>query len=370
MGQVIIMKARRGKLIAATLVALLAGPALIAAQPAPDRTKAGVDAWESGDYAKAVGIWRPLAAAGDADAQFNLAQAHRLGRGVAVDETTARGWYLKAAQQNHPQAQANYGLLLFQKGERAGAMPWLQKAAERGDPRAQYVVGTALFNGDNLPKDWTRAYALMTRAAAAGLPPAVNSLAEMDKYVPLQQRQQGTTMARELERSAALANANPAPAPKPAVAAKPAQVAQPAPVAKPVAIAPPVRVAAAQPAPQPVKADPVRSEPQPVRTEAKPAAAKAKSVRVAVPAPVDTSTPVAGGGWRIQLGAFSEPGKAKGLWSRLAAKSALSGKQSYLVKAGPVTRLQAGPFASRAAADKACAAIRSGDQGCFSAKGI
>src|SRR5690606_24712069 len=128
--------------------------------------KAGVAAWQRGDYAAALAIWRPLAAVGDAEAQFNIGQAHRLGRGVAQDEAAAMRWYERAARQGLTQAEANYGLLLLQK-DRAAAMPWLAKASAKGDPRAQYVVATALFNGDPPPADPVRAYALMSRAAAA-----------------------------------------------------------------------------------------------------------------------------------------------------------------------------------------------------------
>ena len=40
--------------------------------PAFADVKDGVDAWQSGNYPAAVAEWRPLALAGDADAQFNL----------------------------------------------------------------------------------------------------------------------------------------------------------------------------------------------------------------------------------------------------------------------------------------------------------
>ncbi|MET0269747.1 MAG: tetratricopeptide repeat protein, partial [Sphingomonas sp.] len=191
------------------LILLIAGaatPAMAApggrAEPAVETAiRDGAEAWEAGNFARALALWRPLAAAGNADAQYNLAQAYRLGRGVATDPAQARGWYLKAAEQGHAEAQANYGLMRFHAGERKDALPWLNKAAERGDARAQYVVGTALFNGDVAGKDWVRAYALMTRAAAAGLPQATTSLAEMDRWVPLGQRQQGTALARDMERS-------------------------------------------------------------------------------------------------------------------------------------------------------------------------
>jgi cell division septation protein DedD len=348
------MKLGIGRIV---IVALLAGALspVSAAAPAPakdaapagesDLVKSGAQAWDAGNYTRALAIWRPLALAGDPYAQFNLAQAYRLGRGVQVDEKVAQDWYYKAAQQDHPQAQANYGLLLFQNGDRKGGLPWLQKAAEKGDPRAQYVVGTALFNGDTLPKDWVRAYALMTRAAAAGLPPAVTSLGEMDKYMPLQQRQQGTALARDLERQAALAMADDrsgelvrATPPKPRATA-----AAVAPVPVPPSTLPTPRYAAAPP---PVKAVAARPAPRPVEQ----------------PEPA----PAAGnGGWRVQVGAYGDPAAAGKVWDGIAGKAPGLGLHSYLVKAGAVTRLQAGPLASRADANRACARIKAAGADCF-----
>jgi len=81
--------------------------AALGAVPAAADVKAGVDAWSRGDYATAIDQWRPLAIAGDADAQFNLAQAYKLGRGVTLDPALAESWFRKAALQGHVQAQDN-----------------------------------------------------------------------------------------------------------------------------------------------------------------------------------------------------------------------------------------------------------------------
>ena len=61
--------------------------------------KAGIDAWQRSDYTHAVSIWRPLAEGGDADAQFNLGQAYRLGRGVPLDLAAATIWFERAARE-------------------------------------------------------------------------------------------------------------------------------------------------------------------------------------------------------------------------------------------------------------------------------
>jgi len=175
---------------------------LLAPAAALADVKAGADAWSRGDFAAAVREWQAPAAKGDPDAEFNLGQAYRLGRGVPRDLVKAEDLFGKAAAQGHVQAADNYGLLLFDKGEREKAMPYVRAASDRGDARAQYLMGIAHFNGDLAPKDWKRAYALMTLAQGAGLPQASQALGQMDRFIPLPDRQAGATLAAELAQQA------------------------------------------------------------------------------------------------------------------------------------------------------------------------
>jgi len=311
-----------------------------AAIPAGADVKAGVDAWAKGDFPKAVAEWRPLAVAGDADAQFNLGQAYKLGRGVPLDPAMAESWFRKAAVQGHFQAQDNYGLALFQSGKKADALPWLEKSVARGEPRTQLVLGTMLFNGDGVARDYPRAYALMTRASASGLQSASQTLAQMDQYISPADREKGTALAQQYAAQTSMQPAGSgAPSRRPTVAEPRAQVAQ--------APRPPV----AQPLRTPERPAPV-AKPAAERPAPKPAAERPAQVAKPAPKPA-ASAPVASGNWRIQLGAFSTPGNAQALWSRVRGK--LGGAQPYYVKAGAVTRLQAGGFASKAAATRACA---------------
>lgn len=336
------------KQFAGLFCAGLAFAGAVSAVPAFADVKQGVDAWHRGDYAEAVSAWRPLAIAGDADAQFNLGQAYKLGRGVATDLKQAEHWYQKAALQGHQQAEDRYGLVLFQNGNRKEALPWLEKSVARGEPRAQYVLGTALFNGDIAGKDWVRAYALMTRASAAGLSQASLTLAQMDQYIPLDQRQKGLILARELDmrllRPEAPAIIARAELPPSTAAIIPASFTKEAPeVAVKTAEAPPQPTPEATPQPQPA---------------AKPAPA-------ALPAPVAKPD----GDWRVQLGAFSDQARAKVLWASLQPKvRGLGGIQPHYVKAGALTRLQAGSFEDKSAADRQCAAIKAAGQACLTVK--
>lgn len=343
-----------------TIVSAATG-ALMIASPLLADVKAGVDAWQQGDYVRAVGQWRPLAQAGDADAQFNMGQAYKLGRGVQSDMSTAVDWYRKAAAQGHSRAEDNLGLLMFQQGDRAGAMPFLKKAAARGEARAQYIVGTALFNGDLEAKDWVRAYALMTLASGSGLAQATTSLVQMNKYIASADRQKGLALSTEMEsqqRAGQLALTSATSTPR-AVQASPRPTPAPAPATdKPTKARP---AAAAPVSPRPVIA---HIEP---KSEAKPAP-KPASKPVAPRAPAAVPAPSAGG-WRVQLGAFSEDGRARSLWSSLSGKlSGLSAYQPYYVKGGPVTRLQVGPLASSADAERLCSRLKSAGADCIPKK--
>ena len=334
----------------------IATRSVAATAPAGADVKSGVDAWAKGDFARAVGVWRPLAIAGDPDAQFNLAQAYKLGRGVPLDLTLAESWFRKAAMQGHVQAEDNYGLALFQSGKKTEALPWLEKSAVRGEPRTQLVLGTMLFNGDGVPRDFPRAYALMSRASASGLQSASQTLTQMDQYISPADREKGTALAQHY---ALQAQASPSSASRATVgvAAVPAArtPAMPRPTRLPASSLParvpgPVREPAIS-TPPPPKTEPVRSEPA-KRSTIKPAAA-AKPVNtkpVTKPAAVRAS-----GNWRVQLGAFRDQANAETLWNRVRGK--LRGAQPSYPKAGTVTRLQAGGFATKADATRACAQV-------------
>ncbi len=312
----------------------LAGAA-VAQDVSPGNVRTGVEAWQAGNHDEAIRLWRPLADRGDADAQYNIAQAYFLGRGVPRNMNLAEQWYERAARQGHEEAQGALGLILFQNGRRREAMPWIESAAERGDPRAQYVLGTALFNGDLVGQDSARAYALMIAAAASGLPPAVSQLAEMERHISADERARGAEMAQALRRGPApveIAAASPPPPPAPPPSRRP----RPTPV-------PPSRIES--PIVTAVTAPPrARPDHRPAQAAPRPAPAMA----------------AAGGRWRIQLGAFSSEANARRAWSAVAGR--LPGLTPHYVRAGAVFRLQAGPLASRAAADRACAAAR---QACF-----
>lgn len=277
--------------------------ALMLAVPASSQSvRSGIEAWQKGDHAGAVAVWTPLAARGDADAAFNLGQAYRLGKGVTIDLGRAYQYLEQAARGGHVDAAATLGILMFQNGNRTGAMRWIKLAANNGEPRSLLLYGVALYNGDGIAADPVSAYAYVSRAAAQGLAGAKETLADMDAAMTREQRAKGTAMA--------LAMVKARQSTPPATSITPQKAAEPLPV----------------------------------------------------PTTVARTAPVAASGdWRIQLGAFGQRSSAEALFAKVRGK--VAGRQAFYVPVGKVVRLQIGPYASRSAAASACAGL--GGQACF-----
>lgn len=327
---------------------LLAAAIAVAAtsQLSAQTVKAGIEAWQRANYAAAVEIWRPLAEQGDADAQFNLGQAYRLGRGVPTNLAAAKGWFERAANQGHVDAETTLGLLLFENGDRSEGLKWLKKAADAGEARALLVYGTALVNGDSVARNPTLGYAYVSRSAAEGLQPARDTLGQLDQVLPPSARKRGLALARELARSAA-------PGSKAGAAKPPSKVVQTASAETAASSSSGTKTKVSttprQAAGVPRLYKEASAAPGP-KTRA-PATASSKSTAAAM-----AVTP-ASGEWRIQLGAFSQGNNARALYKKLSGNPAFAGRQPFYVVAGTMTRLQVGPFGSKAEAEAACRKI-------------
>lgn len=123
------------------------------------------------------------------------------------------------------------------------------------------------------------------------------------------------------------------------------------------------------------RASPPAQTAQPERPADKPTGAATQAAKPAVPpaaatAPTDEAArvkaildgklasnaprPASGSSFVVQVGAFGEPTKAASLSGDLAKR----GFSAYTERAGPVTRVRVGPFASRDEADRAAERLR------------
>ncbi len=253
--------------------------------------------WAKGDYRGAFAQAIEPAIHGDPDAQFRIGEAYRLGRSVDPNFPQAEDWYARAARQGHVAAAAELGLLLASQHLESAALPWLTMAAQHGDPRALCSLAALYFNGDGVERDEPLAYALMVRAARAGLPEAKAELATLRTILSPEAQNQGDGL---------VASAIPDIAPPPTAVA---------------AVATPVPFAPAGP--------------------------------VAAPTRAPLAAPV-----RIQVGAYHSAAAAERAWGLLAGKVAGLGQTDHaVVQAGAVFRLQA-HLPDRYAAASLCRRLR------------
>jgi uncharacterized protein len=321
------------------MAALLAASVLGISSQSHADLQAGVTKYQAGDYKGALDEWKLLADKNDPNALFNIGQSYRLGRGVAADAKTALDYYMRAATLGHVAAQGNAGTLLYFSEaplrDRAKAVEWWQKASINGDPRAQYMLGVLHFNGEELPKDWPRAYALTVLARDSGLQEASTAITQMDRYLSAEDKAEAATLAVSLRSTNA-----------------PAAVVTPTSGQIRTDIATPKMIG------------------KPAMTKAEPVAAAAPVVvppppKMATPAPADQ-----GAGWRVQLGAFSNEASAMKEWTTLQSRSPKLKSGSAIYDAAPsgVVRLQTGSYSSRSAADSYCNGLKSQGVSCFVVK--
>ena len=134
----------------------------------------GLDAHDSGDYAAALRLWRPLAEQGHAQAQYNLGVVYRKGQGVLQDYAVALKWYRLAAEQGFPDAQSDLGFM-YDIGQGvpqdyAEAVKWYRLAAEQGHAIAQFNLGIMYDNGQGVPQDHMLAHMWLNLAASRSPP--------------------------------------------------------------------------------------------------------------------------------------------------------------------------------------------------------
>jgi len=141
----------------------------VAAGPFED----GVAAYQRGDYATAMRLWRPLADQGNGDAQYNIGIMYDKGFGVRPNDATAASWHRKAADQGVADAQFELAEM-YRVGrgvpqDYVAAGSWYRKAADQGYAPAQNDLGARYANGEGVPKNYAEAVKWFRKAADQGL---------------------------------------------------------------------------------------------------------------------------------------------------------------------------------------------------------
>ena len=148
-------------------------PAPAAASTGEETGQAAVEPAEAdGDSGGDMGLLQQRAAAGDPQAQYDLAEAYRLGVPVKQDTAEAMALYHQAAAQNHREALFRLGTL-YDQGEivdrdLAQAVVAYRKAAELDHPGAQYALAHIYHLGSGVPQDMSAALGWYRKAADQG----------------------------------------------------------------------------------------------------------------------------------------------------------------------------------------------------------
>ena len=126
---------------------LLAISTVIAGTPEED-FRTGLSAFNSGDYAAAMRLWRPLADGNDARSQAGIGFMYHRGLGVETDDAQAALWLRKAAEQGQAEGQLMLGSLYFfglgVPQSYTTAYAWCELAQDNGQAEAQMCRDAAL----------------------------------------------------------------------------------------------------------------------------------------------------------------------------------------------------------------------------------
>lgn len=116
----------------------------------------GLHAYERHDFATALRVWRPLAEAGDPEAQHRLGEMYLLGRGVDTSDREAVQWFGRSAESGYALAQYELGMMYLDgrqvPQDDVQAVMWLTLAAAQGH---QLAVAFLTMSQDLVrPEDW------------------------------------------------------------------------------------------------------------------------------------------------------------------------------------------------------------------------
>jgi TPR repeat protein len=152
------------------LLALLHATTAVAATVSFDE---GVRAFEGGNHATALRLFRAEADRGHAGARYYLGRMHLLGEGVSADYKRAAEYFLAAATRGNINAQFYLGTMYYRgvgvSKDYTKALLWYRRAADQGDRAAQFSLGVINLAGEGVPKDTVQALMWFDLAAQSGL---------------------------------------------------------------------------------------------------------------------------------------------------------------------------------------------------------
>jgi TPR repeat protein len=134
------------------------------------RLKAGQDAFQNGEYDRAVSEFLPLARRGNPVAQYCMARIYHEGKGLPEDNVAAFRWARQSAEHENVEGEALLGVL-YAQGQGVArdddeAARWFHRAAARGNAIAQCKIGLCYLRGTGVTRDYVKAYMWFDLAAS------------------------------------------------------------------------------------------------------------------------------------------------------------------------------------------------------------
>ena len=127
----------------------------------------------SKDQVAAARWFERAASLGLAPAQYRLGSMYEKGIGVPADPAAAKRWYLKAAEAGNARAAHNLAVMNADPGgggepNYVEAAKWFRKAAELGVRDSQYNLGILYARGLGVEKDLRQSFLWFALAAQQG----------------------------------------------------------------------------------------------------------------------------------------------------------------------------------------------------------
>ena len=322
---------------------------LIAAPAYAQTVRKGIIAYESGDFAAALREWRPLADKGNGIAQAGLGLLYARGQGVPQDHIEAVKWFRLSAEQGNVFGQNNLADM-YRNGHGVlqnypEAVLFYRLSAAQGYALAQSSLGFMYENGNGIRQDYKKAYMWYTLAAEQGHEGANQSRLSLGRLMSIEDRWEALGRAQERQKRKEVARVrkqfNPADASAPQK----------------------VTAGAAPANTSPTHSATLKS---PTEIGAKPSSLPQVPISAGEPPAM-----AANGAWRIQLISLKRQTDAEKVWNRLVQVNTdllnilTLHVQTVELSEGIFFRLQAGPFADKAAAASLCDALRSRNQDCL-----
>lgn len=117
----------------------------------------GLEAYQQGDFPRAISIYTQLAERDEGTALFSLGVMSERGEGGPVNREQARLWYQRAAEAGNQFAQYNLGQMFSlgrsNKRQPEQAIHYYRLAAEQGYDLAQLRLGQIYANGEGVSRD-------------------------------------------------------------------------------------------------------------------------------------------------------------------------------------------------------------------------